>query len=145
MRRVTGPGLVAVAAGGVLGSLARFAIEQSAPLVHGSIWATFAVNVLGCLAIGIVISLLQSSSSFPSSFSARSSPLLHLFLVTGVLGGFTTFSAFAAEVVLTADGQGQGGSAGLALLYMGATLLVGLLAVPLGVRVAATLRGGGAR
>lgn len=130
-----------VAAGGVLGSLARFAIEQSAPLVHGSIWATFAVNVLGCLAIGIVISLLQSSSSS----SARSSPLLHLFLVTGVLGGFTTFSAFAAEVVLTAGGQVQGSSTGLALLYMGATLLVGLLAVPLGVRVAATLHGGGAR
>ena len=145
MRRVTGPGFAVVAAGGVLGSLARFAIEQSAPLVHGSIWATFAVNVLGCLAIGIVIPLLQPASSSPSSFSTRSSSMLHLFLVTGVLGGFTTFSAFAAEVVLTADGQVQGGSTGLALLYMGATLLVGLLAVPLGVRVSAVLSGGGAR
>lgn len=135
MRRVTGPGLVVVAAGGVLGSLARFAIEQSAPFVHGSIWATFAVNVLGCLAIGIVIPLLQ-----PASASR-----LHLFLVTGVLGGFTTFSAFAAEVVLTADGQAQGSSTGLALLYMGATLLVGVLAVPLGVRVSVALAGGGAR
>lgn len=133
MRRVTGRGLLVVAAGGVLGSLARFAVEESAPLVHGSIWATFAVNVLGCLAIGITATRLRPDAS----------PTLHLFLITGVLGGFTTFSAFAAEVVLTANGPAQGSSVGPALLYMGATLVVGLLAVPLGVRVSRGLPGGG--
>jgi len=143
VRRVTGSGLAAVAAGGVLGSLARFAVEQSAPLVHGTIWSTFLVNVLGCFAIGLVISVLASPVA--STHRILVSPLTHPFLGTGVLGGFTTFSAFAAEVVITADGAGQGSSMQIALLYMGATLLVGLLAVPAGIRASALITRGSAR
>lgn len=108
-----------------MGSLLRFAIGESAPLVQGTIWSTFMVNVVGCLAIGIVAPRINGVTS----------PLLHVFVVTGVLGGFTTFSAFAGEIVLTISESGGAASWAVALLYMGATIVVGLLAVPLGVRL----------
>ena len=56
---------------------------------------------------------------------------LRPFIVTGVLGGFTTFSAFALETAVMLDE----GRLSLAGVYIGATLLLGLLAVPLGVRI----------
>jgi CrcB protein len=56
---------------------------------------------------------------------------LRPFIVTGVLGGFTTFSAFALETGVMLDE----GKFGLAGVYIGATLLLGMLAVPLGVRI----------
>ena len=125
MQQVTVSRLLLVALGGVLGSLARFAMEQSAPLIHSTIWATLVVNVVGCFAIGLVAARLTPATP----------PWVHVFFVTGLLGGFTTFSAFAAEVVITANGS----EFGTALLYMGATLIIGLLAVPLGVRASALL------
>ena len=126
MQQVTVSRLLLVALGGVLGSLARFAIEQSAPLIHSTIWATLVVNVVGCFAIGMVAARLTPATP----------PWVHVFFVTGLLGGFTTFSAFAAEVVITANDA----EIGIALLYIGATLIAGLLAVPLGVRASALLR-----
>ncbi len=126
MQQVTVSRLLLVALGGVLGSLARFVIEQSAPLIHSTIWATLVVNVVGCCAIGLVA----------ARFTPATPPWVHVFFVTGLLGGFTTFSAFAAEVVITANDA----EIGTALLYMGATLIAGLLVVPLGVRASALLR-----
>jgi fluoride exporter len=123
VQQVTVSRVLLVALGGVLGSLARFAIEQSAPLVHSTIWATFVVNLVGCFAIGLVAARLTPTTP----------PWVHVFFVTGLLGGFTTFSAFATEVVITVNGS----EFGTALLYMGATLIMGLLAVPLGVRASA--------
>lgn len=125
MQPVTLSRLLLVALGGVLGSLARFAIEASAPLVHSTIWATLVVNLVGCFAIGVVA----------ARFTPATPPWMHVFFVTGLLGGFTTFSAFATEVVITANGS----EFGTALLYIGATLIMGLLAVPLGVRASALL------
>ncbi len=125
MQQLTFSRVLLVALGGVLGSLARFAIEASAPLVHSTIWATLVVNLVGCFAIGLVAARLTPATP----------PWVHVFFVTGLLGGFTTFSAFAAEVVITANGS----EFGTALLYMGATLIMGLLAVPLGVRASALL------
>jgi CrcB protein len=125
VHQVTLSRVLLVAVGGVLGSLARFAMEQSAPFVHSTIWATFAVNVVGCFAIGLVA----------ARFTPATPPWVHVFFVTGLLGGFTTFSAFAAEVVITANDS----EIGTALLYISATLIVGLLAVPLGVRASSLL------
>jgi len=125
VQQVTISRVLLVAMGGVLGSLARYAIEQSAPLVHSTIWATFVVNVVGCFAIGVVA----------ARFTPTTPPWMHLFFVTGLLGGFTTFSAFATDVVITASDS----AIGISLLYMGATLVVGLLAVPLGVRASELL------
>lgn len=112
--------LGAIALGGVMGSLARFAIAQAFGTDRLPILAaTLIVNVVGAFAIGFVFSYVRSRNS---------SPLLQPFLITGVLGGFTTFSAFAAEIVVTSDG------AFTMVGYIAITLTAGLLAVPLGVR-----------
>lgn len=110
--------LVAVAAGGILGSLFRYAIESwIATPTAGFPWATLLINALGCLAIGMLAPLLVGTRR-----------ALRPFWITGVLGGFTTFSAFAMESVLLLD-KGQ---AATAAAYVVATLAVGLIAVPIG-------------
>jgi fluoride exporter len=89
-------------------------------------WGTFTVNVLGCFAMGVIASwlALRDGEMWPQH--------LRLFLTTGVLGGYTTFSAFSLDVALLYE-RGQ---LGLALLYaLGsgglsvAGLFLGLLAV----------------
>lgn len=52
-------------------------------------WGTLAVNVAGCLAIGLLVTLIEERGAL--------SPSLRLFFVTGLLGGFTTFSTFGIE------------------------------------------------
>lgn len=118
------PRLTAIALGGVIGSVARFAVAQpfSPWTAFDWPWATLIVNVVGCLLIGIIA----------SSRAIERGPLwLRPFLITGVLGGFTTFSAFALETGLLLEG----GRVGAAAAYLGVTLAVGLLAVRLGVRI----------
>ncbi len=81
---------VLVALGGALGSLARYAAQSSLAFPYG----TLAVNVLGSFLIGLVWVLL-----------APRGPAI-LFLMTGVLGGFTTFSSFSMDVMrLLEDGR----------------------------------------
>jgi CrcB protein len=84
--------LVIVALGGAFGSVARYLL--SGWVLHHTIdWrfplGTFLVNVLGCLVIGILAGLAVKDDFFSSE--AR------LFLFTGIIGGFTTFSAFGLE------------------------------------------------
>ncbi len=108
--------LLVVAVGGAIGAAGRWGVAE---LVDGSDggfpWATFVVNVVGCLLIGIATRRLVRGSD------------AWLGVVVGVLGGFTTFSTFAVETRgLLDDGHG-----GTALLYVGASLIVGLVAVDL--------------
>ena len=114
-----------VGLGGFLGSVARyaFAVGLGNTPTGRFPWATFAVNCLGCLLIGVMAGWL-SRASVPES--AR------LFLVTGILGGFTTFSAFGLESV----GLLRRGEFSLALLYILGSVLVGIAAVWLGLRLA---------
>jgi CrcB protein len=81
-----------VGIGGFLGSAARYLITglvtQASAAARFPL-GTLAVNILGCFAIGLVAGLAERADLF----SAQT----RLFLVTGVLGGFTTFSAFAFE------------------------------------------------
>ncbi|HEX4653798.1 MAG TPA: fluoride efflux transporter CrcB [Candidatus Udaeobacter sp.] len=83
---------IIVALGGGLGSVARYKLGGFV-LHHTQTWnfpvSTFSVNLLGCFAIGALAALVEHHDLFSSS--AR------LFLFTGVLGGFTTFSAFGYE------------------------------------------------
>jgi CrcB protein len=107
--------------GGGLGATARFALGSwfLARGGEGFPWGTLAINWLGCLAIGVVAATM---AALPHP------PLLRLFLVTGLLGGFTTFSAFGLETFeLLADGEG-----GRAFLYVAGSVVGGLAAVALG-------------
>ncbi len=85
--------LGAIALGGALGSVARHvtAVLVVQAVGPGFPWGTLAVNVIGGFAIGVLVELMASRWSLP--------PELRGFLITGVLGGFTTFSAFSLEVV----------------------------------------------
>lgn len=110
--------LAVIAIGGVLGSVLRFGIaEVMGQAQVERLAATLTVNVVGALAIGF---------AYPWIRERARSPLLQPFLITGVLGGFTTFSTFAADVVAH-DGQFL-----LVLAYVATTLVAGLLAVPCG-------------
>ena len=89
-----------VALGGALGSMARWALSGVVQRWSGTAfpWGTFAVNLLGSLLIGAVTALALERALVP--------PPARLFLVTGVLGGFTTFSALSYETfALLRDGQ----------------------------------------
>ncbi|MBD8868290.1 fluoride efflux transporter FluC [Nocardioides donggukensis] len=113
------PGLVAaVALGGALGALGRWAVGELTPPSPGFPWATLAVNVAGTLLLALL----------PAVPLVRRRPALPLFLGTGVLGGFTTLSAYAEESrSMLADG-----STGPALAYLVGTLLACVAAVHLG-------------
>ncbi|PWR16649.1 fluoride efflux transporter CrcB [Micromonospora sicca] len=119
--------LGAIAAGGVLGALARAGIQAAFPHPPtGFPWATFGINVTGCLLIGALMAVLGARPAHP---------LVRPFLGVGVLGGFTTFSAYAVD----AQRAVAAGAAGTALAYLAATLVGALLAVQVGDAAAARL------
>ncbi len=111
----------AAAFGGGLGALARWGIAEALPRDPGGWpWATLLVNVLGCLVLGVLIG--RVFDRYPASSSLR--PLLG----TGVLGGFTTYSAFAVETVQLTDA----GRPGVAAAYVLASVAGGVAASALG-------------
>jgi len=114
---VSAPVVSLVALGGALGSLARYGLTLSLPgATSGWPWATVAANVTGALLLGVLAA------------RAPRSPLLTPFLGTGVLGGYTTFSAFSLDArTLLADGRPL-----LAATYVAVTLSAGLIAVAVG-------------
>ena len=105
-----------VALGGAIGSVLRYL----AVAAFGAPWAVAAVNVVGSLVMGVLFVALSTR--------AQLSPLL----MTGVLGGFTTFSAFS----LDAFKLWQSGEAVQAALYVGGSVILSLLAVALGATLA---------
>lgn len=117
-----------VASGGALGALARY---QAGRLVSGLAgaraadafpWATLGVNLVGCLAMGVLFGWLARTGGNES---------LRLLLGVGLLGGFTTFSAFGLDMLLLAER----GTPGLALAYAAISVLAGLAAVWLGLAI----------
>ncbi len=112
-----------VAAGGAIGAAARYlaGLWIAASLGAGFPWGTFFVNVTGSFLIGIILVLVEGGALAPGA---------RLFLAVGVLGGYTTFSSFSYETLQLLAG---GGSAGPVLFNVFGQLLVGLVAVYLGV------------
>jgi CrcB protein len=117
-----------VGLGGGLGAIARFGVGQiaserwGAALPHG----TFLVNVTGSFAIGLIFTLL---------LDREADPVWRLLVVTGFLGGYTTFSSYSFELVtLIATGR-----LGWAALYLVASNLLGLTACVAGVFCAQAL------
>jgi CrcB protein len=118
-----------IGAGGFAGSVLRYwlsGLAQAAARDSLFPWGTLAVNLLGCLAIGVVAQLAEARGAF--------SPETRLLLVTGLLGGFTTFSAFGNETLLLL----RDAERGLAAANVLANVILGLACVQLG-RVAAHL------
>jgi CrcB protein len=114
--------VLAVAVGGALGSVARYLVVEQMMRWFGASfpWGTLSVNVVGGLGIGVLAELM--ALKWPVS------PETRLFLITGILGGFTTFSAFSLEVVALA----QRGAPGAALLYTAASVVLSVGAVFVG-------------
>ena len=114
--------LAVISAGGVVGALARYGLSAAFPHpAKGFAWATFGINVSGCLLIGVLMVLV--SDVWPNR------RLLRPFLGTGVLGGYTTFSTYIIDIqqLLAA------GAARIALAYLAGTLLAALTAVYAGI------------
>ena len=108
--------LLLVGTGGFIGSILRYAVGRalSSITLLSLPWGTLAVNVAGCFLIGLLCGLKT-----PLSVEAR------LILVTGLCGGFTTFSTFMNDNLTLADG----GQWLTALLYTAASMLLGAIAV----------------
>jgi fluoride exporter len=117
--------ILLVGLGGCLGSIARYKLGGLV-LHHTMDWRfplpTFIVNVLGCLVAGVLSGLVVRQEWF--SADAR------LFLFTGILGGFTTFSAFGVETVYLL----RRGEVAIAFAYVALSLLGGLGALWVGMK-----------
>lgn len=117
-----------VALGGAIGAVLRFgANEIGAKLAPQFPWHTFAVNVAGCLAMGVIAGLVQAKFQLSDS--------LRLFLTTGILGGFTTFSAFALDFAVLFERQSHAAALG----YMMGSVVFSLGAVFAGLALARML------
>ena len=119
-----------VGAGGALGAMQRYGVSSLA----GHLWpspfpyATLFVNVVGSLAMGVLVGLLARTLP-PMQNEIR------LFIAVGVLGGFTTFSAFSLDAVTLVERGQWGQSATYMLLSVGLSvgaLFAGLLAARMG-------------
>ncbi len=123
---MNGAVLAAVALGGALGSVARYlAVNGLATWLGRAFpYGTLTVNVVGSFLMGLALALLVQRGLLGEPWRAG--------LMVGVLGGFTTFSAFAGETLLLAQQRPAA-----ALLNIGLHLALCLLAVWAGARVAA--------
>ena len=103
--------------GGGLGAAARYGVSLAMkPWTATFPWATLTINLLGCLLIGLLVPIVGNR------------PYWFVFVVPGLLGGFTTFSAFRHETLALA----QGGKSVLAAIYVLASVGAGLGAVWVG-------------
>jgi CrcB protein len=118
--------LLLVGVGGGIGAMARYLVGGW--VLHQTMqeripYGTLAVNLIGCLAIGLLAGAAERFEIL--------TPEARLFLITGVLGGFTTFSAFGYDTMFLL----RRGEALAAASYVGASVGLGLLAVWLGLRI----------
>lgn len=118
--------ILLVGLGGFIGAVARY--KLGGVVLHLAAqerfpYSTFAVNVLGCLVVGILAGLAERFELF--------GPSTRLFLFTGLLGGFTTFSAFGLEATHLL----RRGELWVVALYAGASVVLGIAAVWLGIKL----------
>lgn len=112
--------LLQTALGGAIGAASRYLMVTTVVRLTGfsALIGTLAVNILGSFVMGVLVTWLAT----------RPQLSLSPFLITGVLGGFTTFSAFANDSV----NLWQGGAPAASLLYIGASVGLSVLALLVG-------------
>ena len=124
-----------MAIGGAAGTLIRYLIQQSVPPTGFPV-ATMCINIVGAFLLGLLLAALADRGQ--ETGRRRD---LRLLLGTGVLGGFTTYSALAMDTVSLAGGATASNTA----IYAFGTLVIGVVAAAIGVRVGSrgrALRGG---
>ena len=104
--------------GGGLGAALRYGLNSAVPRVLGAQfpWATLIINIVGCFAVGLIAAWFVMRPSFALEW--------RLFLTTGILGGFTTFSAFSLDFAQLYER----GDTGQAFAYAAASVVISLLA-----------------
>ncbi|BCW88967.1 Putative fluoride ion transporter CrcB [Alphaproteobacteria bacterium SO-S41] len=109
--------VLAVASGGAIGAVMRYFMASGIQRLTGAgfPWGTLAVNMIGALLMGLI---MEAAARFWTMSSD-----LRLFLTTGILGGFTTFSAFSLETALMIEK----GDFGPAALYITASVVLTVL------------------
>ncbi len=113
-----------VAAGGALGAVARYGVGRIPP-AGGWPYATLTVNVVG----GLLMGLLTGWLAFRGGASQEG---VRLFAAVGILGGFTTFSAFSLETALMIERR----QLGLAAAYVGLSVVLSVAALFIGLMIA---------
>ena len=111
--------IMIVGFGGFIGTVARFLISRYFQVNFTSVfpWSTFAVNIVGCLLIGLIYGISEKGDFL--------SPDIRLFLAVGICGGFTTFSSFSNDAFLLVREQEWIRFA----LYTSLSVFIGLIAV----------------
>jgi fluoride exporter len=125
------PHILLVAFGGGLGAALRHLANMGVLRLFGPNfpWGTMGINILGSFAMGVFIELLVRR--------AGSSNELRLFVATGILGGFTTFSAFSLDFAVLFER----GAMGQALYYALASVILSILALFFGLWLVRTFAG----
>ena len=118
--------LVLIAMGGALGAVSRFLVGNVvSKLTHSSLpWGTFSINILGCLFMGFLMTVIMERELLPAAW--------RLFLCVGFLGGFTTFSSFGYEALMLL----MEGALVQSFAYAAGSVLLGLAAAYIGVVLA---------
>ncbi|MDQ1186077.1 MULTISPECIES: fluoride efflux transporter CrcB [Agrobacterium] len=111
--------ILLVAVGGAIGSIGRYLVGLWATRLAGPNfpWGTLTVNIVGAFAIGLFVEMI--ARRFDASAEMR------VFIVTGIIGGFTTWSSFTLDAVVLFER----GALGLSALYLLASLLVSFAAI----------------
>ena len=114
-----------IAIGGALGSMARFAaVGYLTPMLNFRFpIGTFIVNILGSFLIGVAYVVIVEKQLIPAEW--------RLFFITGILGGFTTFSSFSLEILQT----WQEGHVFSAIFYAASSVVLGLLFAFIGMQL----------
>ena len=114
--------ILAVAAGGAIGAVLRLVVGRGMFYLMGSefLWGTLVVNILGSFLVGLFVEILSLRFSLSHEWQG--------FIIIGVFGGFTTFSAFSLEVSLMIEK----GDFSTAALYGLVSMFIGVLALFIG-------------
>ena len=127
--------LLSIAAGSALGGVARYLLTDMVQARSGGTFpfGTLVVNLVGCLLLGFIVEMVHDSASI--------TPAVRALLTVGFCGGFTTFSTFSLEAVRAVEE----GAVARAAIYLGTSVVAGILGIVIGTAVARlilqTLRG----